>query len=312
MSMFKNKKLKAIMFTDIVNFTKLSATDEESALDIIDKQRELLQPIVNEYKGQWLKEIGDGILISFDSSIDAVRCSIKIQEILKNVEEFKLRIGIHQGDIFIKDGDIFGDDVNIASRVEGFAPEGGVSISDKVYRDIQGVKDINTSFIGHKPLKGVSQETKVRCITSNNLPKPSISIFSRIIPPVCFVIGISILIFWLIFINRYINGTMFVMQPPSDIEFMINWFNSFTLLFLLGYSTLSYSKGISVKSQKALYYFSIFYVSNWVVVLSYVISIEIFYPNWTGTGPLWAILQIIIIPTLIYLLFKFIFKKLYY
>ena len=183
------KKLKAIVFTDIVDFTKISAEDEQHALDIIDKQRELLKPIVLEHKGECLKEICDGLLFSFDSSLDAVRCSIEIQGVLKDSDDFKLRIGIHQGDIFIKDGDVYGDDVNIASRVEGFSPEGGISISDKVYKDIQGVKEIRTSFIGHKPLKGVNQETKVRCITSHSLPHHNISIFPKLAYYWSFVFG---------------------------------------------------------------------------------------------------------------------------
>ena len=141
-SNISTKKLKAIVFTDIVDFTKLSAKDEQKALDLIQKQNEILKPIVEKHNGEWLKEIGDGLLFSFDSSLDAVRCSIEIQEVLKDSDDFKLRIGIHQGDIFIKDGDVYGDDVNIASRVEGFSPEGGISISDKVYRDISSVKDI--------------------------------------------------------------------------------------------------------------------------------------------------------------------------
>ena len=175
------KKLKAIVFTDIVNFTKIASEDEELALKIIDKQREILKPIVLNHQGEWLKEIGDGLLCSFNSSLDAVKCSIEIQDKLKLETKFQIRIGIHQGDIFLKDGDVYGDDVNIASRVEGFSPIGGISISDKVYKDIQGVKDIKTSFIGHKPLKGVKQETKVRCITSINLPKSKGNLFPKII-----------------------------------------------------------------------------------------------------------------------------------
>ena len=101
------RKLAAIVFTDIVDFTKISAEDEQRALDIIDKQREILKPIVLEHKGEWLKEIGDGLLFSFDSSLDAVNCSIEIQQSLKDVDDFKIRIGIHQGDVFIKDGDAF-------------------------------------------------------------------------------------------------------------------------------------------------------------------------------------------------------------
>ena len=184
------KKLKAIVFTDIVDFTKISAEDEQQALDIIDKQREILKPIVIEHKGEWLKEIGDGLLFCFDSSLDAVRCSIKIQEALRDSDDFKLRIGIHQGDIFIKDGDVYGDDVNIASRVEGFAPEGGISISDKVHKDISGVSDIKTAFIGHRKLKGVKQETKVRCIVSNQLPSHN-SIFNSFIYGFGWIFGFS-------------------------------------------------------------------------------------------------------------------------
>ena len=100
-----------------------------------------------------------------------MQCSIEIQKALKDIDDFDIRIGIHQGDIFIKDGDVYGDDVNIASRVEGFSPEGGISLSDKVHKDISGVKEIRTAFIGHKKLKGVEQETKIRCIVSNDLPK---------------------------------------------------------------------------------------------------------------------------------------------
>ena len=165
------RKLAAIMFTDIAGYTALSAKDSTKASELLKIQRKIVKPIVEEFNGEWLKEIGDGLLFRFDSSLDAVKCSIKIQEQLKNEEELKVRIGIHQGDVLIEGGDVFGDDVNIASRVEGFSPVGGISISDKVYKDISGVKEIKTSFIGHRKLKGVEQETQIRCITSNNLPK---------------------------------------------------------------------------------------------------------------------------------------------
>ena len=164
------RKLAAIVFTDIVGFTKLTAKNEPAALKLLEKQRELLKPIVKSYNGKWLKEIGDGLLLSFKTNIDAVECAIKIQGEVGSVDNLNLRIGIHQGEVVFQGGDVIGDDVNIASRVEGFAPSGGISISDKVHKDISGVSDINTSFIGHRKLKGVEQETKLRCIVSNNLP----------------------------------------------------------------------------------------------------------------------------------------------
>jgi class 3 adenylate cyclase len=75
------KKLKAIVFTDIVNFTSISAKDEQVALDLIQKQNEIIKPIVEKHNGEWLKEIGDGLLLSFGSSIEAVRCSIEIKKL---------------------------------------------------------------------------------------------------------------------------------------------------------------------------------------------------------------------------------------
>ena len=188
------KKLKAIVFTDIVDFTKISADDEHHALDLINKQREILKPIVEKHNGEWLKEIGDGLLFSFDSSLDAVNCSIEIQQSLQEIDSFKIRIGIHQGDILITDGDVYGDDVNIASRVENFSPEGGIAISDKINKDIAGVKDIKTSFIGYRKLKGVEQETQIRCILSPSLPYHKISVLPRLAYYMSFVFGVLILL----------------------------------------------------------------------------------------------------------------------
>ena len=260
------KKLKAIVFTDIVDFTKMSAEDEQQALDIIDKQREILKPIVIEHKGEWLKEIGDGLLFSFDSSLDAVQCSIHIQEALKDVEDFKIRIGIHQGDIFIKDGDVYGDDVNIASRVEGFSPEGGISISDKVYKDIQSVKDIKTSFIGHKPLKGVSQETKVRCITSNSLPVNKGNIMPKIIGFSNMYFGSLLLIFFSILglLFFYDMGVINIGNLGEEAIVPLILLAALNLgfnLILFGYSTISFQRGVSIKSQKLIYYIGFIYTS---------------------------------------------------
>ena len=256
-----NKKLKAIVFTDIVDFTKLSAEDEQHALNLIDKQRNIVKPIVEKHNGEWLKEIGDGLLFSFDSSLDAVNCSIEIQQSLQEIDDFKIRIGIHQGDIFVKDGDVFGDDVNIASRVEGFAPEGGIAISDKINKDISGVKDIKTSFIGHRKLKGVEQETQIRTITSHSLPKHKINILPRLAYYMSFVFGTFLLIF------TPILGVLIFSQGGLDSkvehvtvqDLLIDFMKEGIILLLLGYTCLSYVKGISYKAQKVLVYFTYCY-----------------------------------------------------
>jgi len=265
------KKLRAIVFTDIVNFTRLSAKDEQAALDLIQKQNDIIKPIVEKHNGEWLKEIGDGLLLSFDSSIEAVRCSIEIQKTLKNVDDLDIRIGIHQGDIFVKDGDVFGDDVNIASRIEGFAPTGGISLSDKVHKDISGVSDIKTSFIGHRKLKGVEQETKIRCITSNELPKHRKQLLPLFIGYSGIIYGTyaaSITLFSIIafyFLGGQVGGKM-VMQFIYCSSFI-----------LIGFSCLSYVRGISIKSQRLLVYFGYFIII--LTTLRWTVFDQFFFPE---------------------------------
>ena len=163
------RRLAAIVFTDIVGFTVLSAKNEPAALALLYKQRDILKPIVKEYGGDWLKEIGDGLLLTFNTNREAVLCSIAIQEAAKSVPELQLRIGIHQGEVVFQDEDVVGDDVNITSRIEPFSPVGGIAISDRVNVSLERDPEFSTSFIGNPDLKGVSQEIKIYCITSHNL-----------------------------------------------------------------------------------------------------------------------------------------------
>ncbi len=315
-SQISQKKLKAIVFTDIADFTKLSAQDEQKALDLIQQQNEIIKPIVEQHNGDWLKEMGDGLLFSFDSSLEAVRCSIEIQETLKGIENLNIRIGIHQGDIFIKDGDIFGDDVNIASRIEGFSPRGGISISDKVYRDIQGVKDIKTSFIGHKPLKGVNQETKVRCITSNNLPEnkgnilPRIVGFSNLYFGTLLLIIFSIASIFLIFGMEVNTGGV---HKDAIVPMLLNFLNLGLVLILFGYSTISFYKGVSIKSQKIIYYIGFIYVL--VLLLFFWNNLKIVTIDDTSSpvinnilGWIYTIL-VYLMPLIIFKSIQFIYKK---
>ena len=250
------KKLKAIVFTDMADFTTISAQDEDKALTLIQKQNDIIKPIVEKHNGEWLKELGDGLLLNFDSSLEAVRCSIEIQEILKDVDDLNIRIGIHQGDIFVQDGDVFGEDVNIASRVEGFAPIGGISISDKVHKDISGVSDIKTSFIGHRKLKGVVQETKLRCIVSNNLPAVEAN------PLINFFGGFFIFSGTLEIISAFYDTINYLHIESSnwyDDEFgasITGFFIGITMI-LIGYNNRSYVRGTSIISQRNFIFFGI-------------------------------------------------------
>ena len=129
-------KLAAIVFTDLVGFTKIIGRDEQEGLELLQKQRDLFFPIVKSYNGSVLKELGDGLLIMFESSIQAVRASSQIQEAAKE-NDIDLRIGIHIGDVVIKDKDIIGSGVNIASRIEPLASTGCICISEDVWHQIR-------------------------------------------------------------------------------------------------------------------------------------------------------------------------------
>ena len=169
------RKLAAIVFTDIVGFTKLTAKDQSKASALLKQQRELFRPIVDSYKGMWVKEMGDGLLLTFDTVTDAVNCCIKLQETSKQIDDLDLRIGIHQGEILIEENDIIGDDVNVAARIEPFSASGGIAISNKVHDAIVRESDFTTKYLGKPKLKGVGQEVKVYCITSHGLPETKLS-----------------------------------------------------------------------------------------------------------------------------------------
>ena len=157
----QSRQLAAIMFTDIVGYTLLMGEDEERAFQLLKKNREVQRPIIEKYGGKWLKEIGDGVLASFSTVSDAVYCAIEIQKTCEHEPDLKLRIGIHEGEVVFEDNDVFGDGVNIASRLEPLAPIGGILVSESVHKNVLNKKGIETEFLREENLKNVRESVKI-------------------------------------------------------------------------------------------------------------------------------------------------------
>ncbi len=159
--MQQTRKLAAIMFTDIVGYTALMGSDEEKAFTILELNRKIHKTNLGKFNGTWLKEIGDGVLASFDTITDAVLCAQQIREECENQGLYSLRIGIHQGEVVFENEDVFGDGVNIASRIQAAAPPGAIYLSDPVARNFDNKKGLVISFAGEKNLKNVSYPVPV-------------------------------------------------------------------------------------------------------------------------------------------------------
>ena len=159
------RKLAAIMFTDISGYTSLMGKDESLALNLLKQNREIQKPLIKKYNGQWLKEMGDGSLSSFDTISDAVFCACAIQNASNKSEDLNLRIGIHMGEIVLDGKDVFGDGVNIASRIEALAPAGAVWVSEAIYKNIRNKAGIETKFEQEVELKNVEGPLSIYSVT---------------------------------------------------------------------------------------------------------------------------------------------------
>ncbi len=163
--MEEQRKLAAILFSDIVGFSKIMGEDEESGLQLLEKHDEILTPVIADHQGTILKKMGDAIFAEFISAVRAVECAIEIQKALVDYnrdkaksEKIIIRIGIHLGDVVIKGNDLFGDGVNVASRLEPLAEPGGICISGAVYQAIASRTDISTRNLGVQELKNIVRD----------------------------------------------------------------------------------------------------------------------------------------------------------
>jgi class 3 adenylate cyclase len=169
--MAQSRRLAAIMFTDIVGYTALMGKDEQKAFELLRSNRDIQKSLIKHYNGTWIKELGDGVLASFHTVTDAVFCAAAIHQACTTVEGLKLRIGIHLGEVIFENNDVFGDGVNIASRLQAMASIGSTWVSEAVYKNLVNKKEITSQFIKEEHLKNVTEPVKVYEITVKEIPR---------------------------------------------------------------------------------------------------------------------------------------------
>lgn len=154
-------QLAAILFADIVGYTAMMQENEELAVEKINRFREVVELIAEELNGKIIQYYGDGSLLLFTSSTDAAEFAKLLQEDLQNEPRIPVRVGIHMGDVLVHSGNIFGDVVNIASRIQSLAPAGGIYISEVVYRNIANKKELESVFVKEEKLKNVKTPVRI-------------------------------------------------------------------------------------------------------------------------------------------------------
>ncbi|HOZ77906.1 MAG TPA: SUMF1/EgtB/PvdO family nonheme iron enzyme [Ferruginibacter sp.] len=166
------RQLAAIMFADIVGYTALMHDNESNALMLRDKMKLQLDAVLKLHHGRLIKFSGDGALCSFDSAAACVRAAVALQLEMQQQPKVPMRIGIHQADTVFEENDVFGDGVNIASRLESLAVPGSIFISAKVYDDIKNQNDIQTASLGKYALKNVKEPVEIFAISNAGLIVP--------------------------------------------------------------------------------------------------------------------------------------------
>ena len=167
------RQLAAILFADMTGYTAMMQDNEHLARQKRKRFREVLEAAVENHEGKILQNYGDGTLSIFNSAINSVNCAISIQQQLQLEPKVELRIGIHTGDVAMEEGSVFGDGVNLASRIESMAVPGGIFISEKVYDEIKNHENIKTRDLGFVELKNVKQPVHLFAIANNGIVVPS-------------------------------------------------------------------------------------------------------------------------------------------
>jgi len=179
------RRLVAIMAADVVGYTRLMGADETGTLRrLTELRQQVLEPLIAEHHGRVVKLMGDGLLVEFASVVDAVACALAWQGgVVDRDDVLKFRIGINLGDVIVEGGDIHGDGVNIAARLEALAEPGGIYLSGDAYRQARGKVETKFEDLGEQSLKNVTEPVRVYRIASGTSALSAVSAGTTLLPP---------------------------------------------------------------------------------------------------------------------------------
>ncbi len=169
----KTRRLAAIMFTDIVGYTALMQDDEATAVKARARHREVFEKEHKLHQGEILQYYGDGTLSVFQSAVEAVKCAIVIQRELQKGDEVPMRIGLHLGDIVFDGTEVYGDGVNLASRIESMGIAGSILLSGRVNKELKNHKEISTISLGHFEFKNIKDPVEIFAVTTEGIKIPA-------------------------------------------------------------------------------------------------------------------------------------------
>src|SRR5450631_2706030 len=176
------RRVVAIFVADVEGYGRLMGADEVGTLRELTQRRTILDGLISSHRGRIVNTAGDSVLAEFGSAVDAVQCAVEAQTALAAANadlspdrRVNFRIGVHVGDVMVKGGDLFGDGVNIAARLEGIAEPGGVCISDDAHRQIRGKIDAAFEDLGERKLKNIAEPMRawlLRGVAAESSPAP--------------------------------------------------------------------------------------------------------------------------------------------
>jgi len=263
-----HRKLAAILFSDLEGFSHLMGNDESGAMKMLRQCIDIHKDCIKLCNGKLLKQMGDGILAEFDSAYEAVSCAIQIQNRLKSSMIYIARIGIHLGDVYVEENDIFGDGVNIASRIQSVADPGGIYVSDAIRNATRSRSELSFGLIGKVKLKNIEDFQTLYYVKGHDLPVPENSKINKLtsgptrnIYKVVFTFATIISIAAFIFIGTKKNKIDSISKQVSSVA-VLPFFNTKEmsdvdyLSFAMAdqvISSISYLKEIAVRPSSAVW-----------------------------------------------------------